>query len=234
MNASTFIKKATKSNEVFLTATARATEAEREREQFLEEALPHVSNVTEAVAIIALSNDKDTFSLAWKKAVVLLGTSGKSLADLLLIKKSKFHAGTKEYDVLRDLNQKEDLIVSKATDEELLFQLFVSNHFHYREQLSAQFARLAPRCNTLDDLNTLSLRYTSANCYIENVLLQHRARIIEKCEEKAAEFSRLAPTCRSYDELDSVYSEFLPWLSDSLNAVHREHCDRLRKAKEES
>lgn len=237
MNASTLIKNATKSHQLYVSALQKATAAKKECECILEEALPCVSNVAQAVAIIALSEDKYTITLAWKKAVVLLGTSGRSLPDLLLIKKCGFVPGAKEDDVRRDLKQKESLIVSKTTDEELLFTLYSQgNHWsaEYREGLEAQFGRLAGACSNLQELTTLYNRYNRLNCRVRHVWNQHADRIKQECEEKAAEFNSLAEKCAEVDDLYALYDRYNPWLCDTLNQSVSEHEVRIWKQKEES
>ena len=223
MNASTLIKNANKCHALYCSATTKAAAAQNECERILKEALPCVSSVAQAIIIIKLSNDKDTFTLAWKKAVVLLGTSGKSLSDLLLIKNCKFRPGSKEEDVQRDLKQKEGLIVRKATDEELLFELYTSGNpwsGGYRQELEAQFGRLAERCNDLNELHSLHNRYDRLHCHVDGVRDQHVIRIEKKCENE--------------DELYTLYDQFRPWLSDSPNKIFDQHMKRVRKAKEEN
>jgi len=153
----------------FLETTSTAKKLALEREDLLSKALTYVGKVSEAIRIIELSESRDTSALAWKKAIVLLGTTAKSLPDLVLIRCCKFRATIKEDDFGNDLTEKEELILATASDLELLSQLRQINDRRYEKKWRSCFRELARQTSSLEDLEELCCRYGRHEVYFDFV-----------------------------------------------------------------
>lgn len=159
MSITKILKQAEKAKATQERAQAVADAAAKETEVFLEQALVLVRSVSDATYIMGLTSSKEIRLLAWKKAVILLGVTAKSLPDYILIKRSHISITNKEWDVECDWDKKEKLIIADCNTLEDLDILFEAFPERYREQLRQRGQELADACESREELTELYNRY---------------------------------------------------------------------------
>ena len=177
MNITKLLKQAENANSANKEALKAAKASADEKESLLQQALVLVRSVSEAMQILRLTMSKEVSILAWKKAVVLLGTTAKSLPDYILIERRRFYTTAKEWDVECDWNQKKEMILADCKKVEDLDVLWAAFPDRYRQELRQRLEELAELCETKDNLDQLCEKYTKLGIQTTPTCNKHINRV---------------------------------------------------------
>ena len=176
MSINKLLKQAEKAKTIQKRAEDEAKTSAEETETYLEQALLLVRSVQDATDIMRLSSSKETCLLAWKKAVILLGVTAKSLPDYILIAKRYISTTNKEWDIECERNKKKELILADCSVDDLdtLYAAFPDS---YRQELRQRLVELAELCETRDDLDQLCEKYRKLKVETTSVINKHINRV---------------------------------------------------------
>ncbi len=179
MTIAKVLKKAEKAHSTYLQAMKTAEKAASERERALREAVPQIASIYHATKVLCLSDDNDRKVFAWKKAITLLGTNGKSTEHLVLLMKNEPRLTQKDSDFIFDLERKKKLILSSASDEQLdcLYEAFPNE---FKEKLRKRLEGKAELCQTEEQLNALKTKAEALGFYylFDSWNDKHRLRVL--------------------------------------------------------
>lgn len=225
MTLKQLLNKAGRANQKHRQAQDTVEQMEREREETLEVALLHIKTVGDAVAVFGLSKNSLTETRAWEKAVTLLGTTGKALADYELLKQLRYHHRTSRYATYREEYERKGRLIESSATAGDYDRLWESDPCKYQTKLQDRFEKLVRDASTLEALAELHAKYQSLikNEDIEGTLTWKRLRLFDLEAEK----------CQNLHSLNRLSKKFWPdgvpdSISSSYERTLQENAERFK------